>query len=84
MSTEFKLYNVDDEDLYRNKSPKEKFEIRKQMIVMAKERGIKPTARYFNTYPATVRRIIRLYNEKGEEGLITKKFLFFFSFTYHF
>ena len=43
------------------------------MIVMAKERGIKPTARYFNTYPATVRRIIRLYNEKGEEGLITKK-----------
>ena len=39
----------------------------------AKERGIKPTARYFNTYPATVRRIIRLYNEKGEEGLITKR-----------
>ena len=73
MSTEFKLYNVDDEDLYRNKSPKEKFEIRKQMIVMAKERGIKPTARYFNTYPATVRRIIRLYNEKGVEGLITKR-----------
>ena len=73
MSTEFKLYNVDDEDLYRNKSPKEKFEIRKQMIVMAKERGIKPTARYFNTYPATVRRIIMLYNEKGEEGLITKR-----------
>ncbi len=73
MSTEFKLYNVDDEDLYRNKSPKEKFEIRKQMIVMVKERGIKPTARYFNTYPATVRRIIRLYNEKGEEGLITKR-----------
>ena len=73
MSTEFKLYNVDDEDLYRNKSPKEKFEIRKQMIVMAKERGIKPTARYFNTYPATGRRIIRLYNEKGEEGLITKR-----------
>ena len=73
MSTEFKLYNVDDEDLYRNKSPKEKFEIRKQMIVMAKESGIKPTARYFNTYPATVRRIIRLYNEKGEEGLITKR-----------
>lgn len=73
MSTEFKLYNVNDEDLYRNKSPKEKFEIRKQMIVMAKERGIKPTARYFNTYPATVRRIIRLYNENGEEGLITKR-----------
>lgn len=73
MSTEFKLYNVDDKDLYRNKPPKEKFEIRKQIIVMAKERGIKPTARYFNTYPATVRRIIRLYNEKGEEGLITKR-----------
>lgn len=43
------------------------------MIVMAKEREIKPTAGYFNTYPATVRRIIRLYNEKGEEGLITKR-----------
>ena len=40
---------------------------------MAKEREIKPTAGYFNTYPATVRRIIRLYNEKGEEGLITKR-----------
>jgi hypothetical protein len=38
MSTEFKLYNVDDEDLYRNKSPKEKFEIRKQMVVMAKKK----------------------------------------------
>lgn len=72
MSTEFKLYNVSDEDLYKNKSPEEKTRMRMKMVVMAKERGIKPTARYFNTYPSTVRRMIKIYEEKGPEGLIVK------------
>lgn len=72
MSTEFKLYNVSDEDLYKNKSPEEKTRMRMEMVVMAKERGIKPTARYFNTYPSTVRRVIKIYEEKGPEGLIVK------------
>ena len=72
MSTEFKLYNVSDEDLYKNKSHEEKTRMRMEMVVMAKERGIKPTARYFNTYPSTVRRIIKIYEEKGPEGLIVK------------
>lgn len=72
MSTEFKLYNVSDEDLYKNQPPEEKTRMRKEMVVMAKERGIKPTARYFNTYPSTVRRIIKIYDEKGPEGLIVK------------
>ena len=72
MSTEFKLYNINDEDLYRNKKPQEKTKIRMEMVVMAKERGIKPTARYFNTYPSTVRRMVKVYEEKGPDGLIVK------------
>lgn len=39
MSTEFKLYNINDEDLYRNKTPEEKTKIRMEMVVMAKEKG---------------------------------------------
>lgn len=55
MPLEFKLYNVDNKDLYVNKSKEEKGVIQKEMVKMAIERGIKPTARYFNTYPSTVR-----------------------------
>lgn len=40
MSTEFKLYNISDEDLYGNKTPEEKTKIRMEMVVMAKESGI--------------------------------------------
>lgn len=72
MSTEFRLYNVSDEDLYKNKSPEEKTKMRMEMVIMARQRGIKPTARYFNTYPSTVRRMIRIYDEKGPEGLVVK------------
>ena len=61
MSTEFKLYNVDDKDLYKNQSPERKAQLQPEIIKMAKERGIKPTARYYNTYPATIRRIIEKY-----------------------
>ena len=59
MSTEFKLYNVKEEDLYVNKTKEEKMLLQQEMVVMAKERGIKPTARYFNTYPSTVRKYLR-------------------------
>lgn len=62
MSTEFKLYNVDENELYVNKTKEEKEQLQKEMVKMAKERGIKPTARYFNTYPATVRRYLKKYD----------------------
>lgn len=64
MATEFKLYNVNKEDLYVNKSKTEKEAIRKQMVEMAKTRGIKPTARYYNTYPSTVRRYLKKWEEE--------------------
>ena len=66
MSTEF-------EDLYRNKSKEEKEALKPKIIEMAKERGIKPTARYFNTYPATVRRIIKEYEDKESNSICVKK-----------
>lgn len=68
MSTEFRLYNVDEKDLYVNKSKEEKELLHKEMAKMAIERGIKPTARYFNTYPPTVRKYLKLYKEKLKEG----------------
>lgn len=67
MSNDFKLYNVDKEDLYVNKTKEEKLSIQIEMAKMALERGIKPTARYFNTYPPTVRRYLKKYKEKIKE-----------------
>ena len=61
MPTEFKLYNVKEEELYRNQSKEDKLKIQVEIVKMAKIRGIKPTARYFKTYPSTVRRIIKKY-----------------------
>lgn len=63
MSTEFRLYNVQEKDLYANKTKEERKILQKEMVKMAKERGIKPTARYFNTYPSTVRRYLKKYEE---------------------
>ena len=68
MSTEFNLYNVKEEDLYVNKTKEEKMLLQQEMVVMAKERGIKPTARYFNTYPSTVRKYLRKYEQKSNQG----------------
>lgn len=64
MPTEFRLYNVSDSDLYCNKTKEEKKELEPKIVEMAKIRGIKPTARYFNTYPATVRRIVQKFADK--------------------
>ena len=66
MATDFKLYNVEENDLYVNKPKEEKEKIREEMVKMALQRGIKPTARYYNTYPATVRRWVKIYEERGK------------------
>ena len=65
MTTEFRLYNVNEKDLYKNQSKEKKELLKPEIIKMAKERGIKPTARYFNTYPSTVRRILKEVEKKG-------------------
>ncbi len=64
MPTEFKLYNVKEEELYKNQTKQKKEELRPLIYKMAKERGIKPAARYFNTYPGTVRNIIKSFENK--------------------
>lgn len=69
MPTEYKIYYSDESELYVNKTKKEKERLRPLMVEMAKERGIKPTARYFKTYPSTVRNVLRKYEEGGEEAL---------------
>lgn len=69
MASEFRLYNVEKEEMYAYKSLEEREKLRYEMVMMALERGYKPTARYFNTYPATVRRWVKVYQEKGLDGL---------------
>ena len=66
MSTEFKLYNVKKEDMYSSKSIEEKNDIRRKMVEEAKIRGVKPTARKYNTYPTTVRRWIKRFEENNK------------------
>lgn len=73
MSTEFRLYNVDDKDLYKNKTKEEKEEFLYEMVQAALDRGIKPAAREFNTYPATVRKWLNKYKEGGKEALKFKR-----------
>lgn len=67
MSTNFKLYNVEKQDLYQNKSKEEKEMLHDQIAKMAMERGIKPAARYFNTYPPTVRNHLKKYQEEQKK-----------------
>ena len=67
MSTEFRLYNVSDSELYCNQSAEIKKRLQPQIVEMAKKRGIKPTARYFKTYPSTVRRILKKYNTEDNK-----------------
>ncbi len=69
MSTEFKLYTVDKNELYSSKSKTEKELILPEMVEYALKYGNKPAARYFNTYPSTVRKWVKIYKEKGKEGL---------------
>lgn len=69
MSTEFKLYDVDEKDLYRNKSKDEKEKMLMDIVNYALKYGNKPAARYFNTYPSTVRYWVNKYKENGKDGL---------------
>ncbi len=69
MATEFRLYNVDEKDLYSKKSAKEREKILLEMVEMALQKGYKPTARKYNTYPSTVRRWVRKYQAGGKEAL---------------
>ncbi len=68
MSTEYKLYNVSKSEMYANQSKEEKERLQLEIIKMAKIKGIKPTARYFKTYPNTVRNIIKRHEEQNKSA----------------
>ena len=69
MPTEFRLYNVDEKDLYKKKSKQEKEQILLEMVEYALKYGNKPAARYYNTYPSTVRRWVNKYKVGGVDAL---------------
>ena len=62
----FKLVNVDEKDLYKNKSWEERKKIIPKMVKYAIKNGNKPAARKFNTYPSTVRRWVKEYKKNGK------------------
>lgn len=64
----FIIYN-DEEELYQNKTKEEKESILPELVEYALKHGNKPAARKYKTYPSTVRKWVRVYNEKGIEGL---------------
>lgn len=68
MATEYKLYNVSKNELYGSQSKEDKKRMQLEIIEMAKIKGIKPTARYFKTYPNTVRSIIKRYEEQNKSA----------------
>ncbi len=51
---------------------KDKKQLRYQMVVYAKEHGIKPTARLYATGPKTVRKWLKRFNEGGYQALADK------------
>ncbi len=69
MPTEFVLYNAREEDLFENKTKEEKEKLLPIMVKEALIYGYKPIARKYYTYPSTVRRWVRVYQEYGEDGL---------------
>ena len=73
MATEFMLYNVDEKDLFKNRSKDEREEMLLEMVLYALKYGNKPAARKYNTYPSTIRRWVSKYKEFGEEGLKYKR-----------
>ena len=58
------MYNVDEKELFKNKSKEEKLKIIPNMVEYAIKYGNKPAARYFNTYPSTVRRYVNEYKNR--------------------
>lgn len=73
MSTEFRLYNVEEKELFDNKTKVEKEQILLEMVECALAYGYKPTARKYSTYPATVRRWVKIYKQYGKSGLKLNK-----------
>ena len=69
MATEFTLDHVSKKDLYVNQSRADKEKLRYEMVQMALVKGNKPAARYYKTYPSTVRRWVKRYQEYGDDGL---------------
>ena len=63
MPVKFRLHNVEKKDLYGSQPKAKREEMHPQIIEMAKTKGVKPAARYFNTYPSTVRRILKKYDD---------------------
>ena len=73
MSTEFRLYNYEEKDLFSNKTREEKEALLLDMVLYAKKYGNKPAARKYLTYPGTVRKWVQKYDEFGADGLKYKK-----------
>lgn len=73
MATEFKLYNVEEKDMFKNRPKDEREEILLEMVHYALKYGNKPAARKYNTYPSTIRRWVNKYKEFGEDDLKYKK-----------
>lgn len=48
---------------------KDKKQVRYQMVVYAKEHGVKPTARLYATGPKTVRKWLKRFKEGGYQAL---------------
>lgn len=64
----FIKYNNEDE-LYKNKTKEEKEAILPELVSYALSHGNKPAARKYRTYPSTVRKWVRVYEQYGLEGL---------------
>ena len=73
MTTPFFIIYDNEEQLYKNKTKEEKEKILPELVNYALKHGNKPAARKYCTYPSTVRRWVRIYNEKGLEGLRIKR-----------
>ena len=73
MSTPYFIIYENEEELYKNKTREEKEKILPEMVEYALKHGNKPTARKFRTYPSTVRRWVRIYNEYGKDALKIKR-----------
>lgn len=73
MATEFMLYNVEEKDMFKNRSRKEREEILLEMVNYALKYGNKPAARKYNTYPSTIRRWVNKYKELGQDSLKYKR-----------
>lgn len=73
MPTPYFIIYKDEKELYKNKTKEEKEKILPELVHYAKTHGNKPAARKYRTYPSTVRRWVKLYDEFGIEALTFKR-----------